>query len=141
MGPETTIFQDLTPMSPRSSPRKTTAADYPSEIFDFFTLRNMWWGYYEWGAEHEHGPGRFVGTEDNWSFGYSMDDERRAGQIDPEILKRMEASYEPPTPDEYDMPKEAYVPWLGKKVGHPEGYGIYFQDRWEDALAVDPPFI
>jgi len=33
--------------------------------------------------------------------------ERRAGQIDPEILKRMEASYEPPTPDEYDEIIEA----------------------------------
>jgi hypothetical protein len=27
-------------------------------------------GYYEWGGK------RFVGTEDNWSFGYSMADER-----------------------------------------------------------------
>lgn len=27
---------------------------------------------------------------------------RRAGQIPPEVLYRMEASYEPPTPDEYD---------------------------------------
>jgi len=30
----------------------------------------MWWGYYEWGGK------RFVGTEDNWSFGYSMADPR-----------------------------------------------------------------
>ena len=44
---------------------ETTAADYPPEIFDFFTLRNMWWGYYEWGKDHEHGPDRYVGTEDN----------------------------------------------------------------------------
>ena len=28
--------------------------------------------------------------------------ERRAGQIDPEVLRRIEASYQPPTPDEYD---------------------------------------
>lgn len=30
--------------------------DYTSEVKDFFTLRTMWWGYYEWGGE------RFVGT-------------------------------------------------------------------------------
>ena len=40
------------------------------------TRRSTEWGYYEWGAEHEHGGNRFIGTEDNWSFGYSMDDER-----------------------------------------------------------------
>jgi hypothetical protein len=26
-------------------------------------------------------------------------------------------------------------------VEHPEGFGIYFQERWDDALAADPPFI
>src|SRR5699024_3210552 len=41
----------------------------------------------------------------------------------------------------YDLPKSAYVPWLGKKVQHPEKYGIYFQQRWDEALKVDPPFI
>ena len=41
----------------------------------------------------------------------------------------------------YDMPDSAYVPWLGKKVANPEGYGIYFQDRWDEALAVDPELI
>lgn len=30
--------------------------DYTSEVKNFFTLRTMWWGYYEWGGE------RFVGT-------------------------------------------------------------------------------
>ena len=33
------------------------------------------------------------------------------------------------------------MPWLGRTVSHPEGYGIYFQDRWDEALAVDPDFI
>ena len=37
---------------------------------NFFTLRTMWWGYYEWAN------GRFIGTEDNWSFGYNMADPR-----------------------------------------------------------------
>ena len=40
--------------------------DYTNEVKDFFTLRNMWWGYYKWAGE------RYIGTEDNWSFGYSM---------------------------------------------------------------------
>ena len=40
--------------------------DYTKEVKDFFTLRNMWWGYYEWAGK------RFVGTEDNWSFGYDL---------------------------------------------------------------------
>ena len=38
--------------------------DYTNEVKEFFTLRNMWWGYYEWAGK------RYIGTEDNWSFGY-----------------------------------------------------------------------
>ncbi len=30
---------------------------------------------------------------------------------------------------------------LGKTVEHPEGYGIYFQERWEEALKGDPQFL
>ena len=146
------------------------ASDYPPEIFEFFTLRNMWWGYYEWGAEHEHGGNRFIGTEDNWSFGYSMDDERIGCMTPVELASKHGGKVEEcavtpaqhsigfrnspmgvgkswtkeagePELNEYDLPAEAYVPWLGKTVQNPSGYGIYFQDRWEDALAVDPPFI
>ena len=47
---------------------KVSIDDYPREIFDFFTLRNMWWGFYK---EHDV---RYIGTEDYWSFGYSMGD-------------------------------------------------------------------
>jgi hypothetical protein len=39
------------------------------------------------------------------------------------------------------MPDSAYVPWLGKTVKNPEGYGIYFQERWDDALAANPQFL
>ena len=138
---------------------ETTAADYPPEIFDFFTLRNMWWGYYEWGKDHEHGPDRYVGTEDNWSFGYSMDDERVASMTPTELASKhagkveecavtpaqhpfgfkgahigvgkswTKGNGEPPL-NEYDVPS-----------GNLSAYGLYFQERWEDALAVDPPFI
>ena len=46
--------------------------DYTKEVKSFFTLRTMWWGYYEWAGK------RFVGTEDNWSFGLDMGDKRVA---------------------------------------------------------------
>lgn len=149
---------------------ETTAADYPPEIFDFFTLRNMWWGYYEWGKDHEHGPDRYVGTEDNWSFGYSMDDERVGAMTPSELASKHDGKVEEcavtpaqhslgfkgahmgvgkswtrangePALDEQDMPVEAYVPLLGKTVKNPTAYGLYFQERWEDALAANPPFI
>ena len=33
------------------------------------------------------------------------------------------------------------MPWLGRKVEHPEGYGIYFQQRWDEAIQGDPEFL
>ena len=134
------------------------AGSYPKEIYDFFTLRNMWWGYYEWGGH------RYVGTEDNWSFGYEMNDERVAAMQPRDLASRHQGRLEEmavtpaqhpisitgkswrretkePALNQYDMPDSAYVPWLGKTVAHPEGYGIYFQDRWNEALSVDPDFI
>ena len=131
---------------------------YPQEIRDFFTLRNMWWGYYEWGGH------RYVGTEDNWSFGYEMNDGRVAAMNPADLASRHNGrleqmavtpaqhpvsitgkswrreTKEPPL-NQYDLPDSAYVPWLGQKVANPEGYGIYFQDRWDEALSVDPDFI
>jgi hypothetical protein len=132
--------------------------DYTKDVKNFFTLRNMWWGYYEWAGE------RFVGTEDNWSFGYDLGD-GKVKAMDPMNLvslhlgKKEEAAVTPaqhpsslvgkswtrendePPLNEYDLPVSAYVPWLGKTVENPEGYGIYFQDRWNEALKADPPFI
>jgi hypothetical protein len=46
-----------------------------------------------------------------------------------------------PKLNEYDLPDSAYVPWLGKTVKNPEGYGIYFQERWDEALAANPEFL
>ncbi len=131
---------------------------YPPEILGFFTLRNMWWGYYEWGGH------RYVGTEDNWSFGYQMNDDRVAAMTPADLASRHHGRLEEmavtpaqhplsiigkswrrkshePLLNQYDLPDSAYVPWLGRTVAHPEGYGIYFQDRWDDALAADPDFI
>src|SRR5690606_35621707 len=46
-----------------------------------------------------------------------------------------------PELNEYDLPVPTHVPWLGKTVEHPEGYGIYFQERWDEALQADPQFL
>jgi hypothetical protein len=134
-------------------------SDYPPEIFDFFTLRNMWWGYYEWGEDHEHSAKRYVGTEDNWSFGYSMDDERIKSMTPFELASKHEGKVEEcaVTPAQHPLGMRGVKMGVGKswsrKDGEPplneydlpatgsSGEGIYFQERWEDALAADPPFI
>jgi hypothetical protein len=137
--------------------------DYTSEVKEFFTLRNMWWGYWKWAGE------RYVGTEDNWSFGYSMADPKVKAMPPEELLslhrgKREEAAVTPaqhpatmtdemgvgkswsraagePKLNEYDLPEPTYVPWLDKVVENPEGYGIYFQERWDEAIDSNPEFL
>lgn len=132
--------------------------DYPQEVRDFFTLRNFWWGYEIWA----HKPN--FGRNDSWFFGYELNDDKvakrtplqRAG-LHNGVVEQMTVTPAQhsvnmtgkswrieggePLLNEYDMPDSAYVPWLGKTVADPSGYGIYFQDRWEEALEVDPPFI
>ena len=138
---------------------EASASDYPPEIFDFFTLRNMWWGYYEWGEDNDQKPRRFVGTEDNWSFGYSMDDERLKSMAPAELASKHEGEPEEfaVTPAQHPLGMRGVHMGVGKswsrETGEPalneydmpvdgsSGKGIYFQERWEDALAVDPPFI
>ena len=131
---------------------------YSKEIKNFFTLRTMWWGYHDWAGK------RFVGTEDNWSFGLDLGD-AKVRAMNPDDLvsrhngKKEEAAVTPgqhpsslvgkswsresgePALNEYDLPNPTLVPWLGKTVEHPEGYGIYFQQRWDEALKSDPPFL
>jgi len=132
--------------------------DYTKEVKGFFTLRTMWWGYYEWAGK------RFVGTEDNWSFGLDMGDKRVAAMTPDKLVSRHngrkeEAAVTPaqhpssltgkswtrehgePPLNEFDLPEPTFVPWLGRKVEHPEGYGIYFQQRWEEALQANPQFL
>lgn len=132
--------------------------DYSQEVKDFFTLRSMWWGYYEWAGK------RFVGTEDNWSFGLDMGDPR-VSSLKPEDRislhkgKREEAAVTPgqhpssligksftpekgePELNDQDLPVRTFVPWLGRSVEHPENYGIYFQQRFDEALKGDPQFL
>jgi len=138
--------------------------DYTQEVKKFFTPRTMWWGYYQWDGK------RFIGTDDNWSFGYSMADPKVKALKPEELLsthngKREEAAVTPaqhpvtmtgenmgvgkswsrqtgePKLNVYDLPEPAYVPWLGKTVPNPEGYGIYFQERWDEAIAANPQFL
>jgi hypothetical protein len=131
---------------------------YTREVKQFFTLRTMWWGYYQWAGK------RFVGTEDNWSFGYDLGNDRVKAMRPEELAskhngRREEAAVTPaqhpssligkswtrekgePELDEHDLPLPTFVPWLGKVVEHPEGYGIYFQQRWDEALLGDPEFL
>ncbi|MBN2506531.1 MAG: hypothetical protein JXQ71_07545 [Verrucomicrobia bacterium] len=132
--------------------------DYTREVKAFFTLRTMWWGYYEWAGR------RFVGTEDNWSFGLDLGDARVRALAPEQLLsthqgRREQAAVTPaqhpsslvgkcwtrehgePELNEYDLPVPTRVPWLGETVEHPEGYGIYFQQRWDEALAANPQFL
>ena len=132
--------------------------DYTKAVKSFFTLRAMWWGGYEWAQK------RFIGTEDNWSFGYSLDDGRIKAMTPDELISRHngvkeEAAVTPgqhpasmvgkswtreggePALNEFDLPEPTFVPWLGRTVDHPEGYGIYFQQRWDEAIKGDPQFL
>ena len=139
--------------------------DYTADVKNFFTLRTMWWGYYEWAGK------RFVGTEDNWSFGYNLADQNVKKMSPKELLSTHKGQQEQfavtaaqhpvslslddpigvgkswsrkskqPMLNEYDLPEPTYVPWLGDTVEHPEGYGIYFQERWDEAVEADPAFI
>ena len=132
--------------------------DYTAEVKDFFTMRNMWWGYYEWFGE------RYIGTEDNWCFGYQMNSPT-IGAMKPwqrasthnGVLEEMAVTpaqhsssmtgkcWRPwigePELNDRDLPVRTYVPWLGKSVENPQIYGIYYQERWDEALEVDPDFI
>ena len=123
--------------------------DYSQEVREFFTLRNMWWGYYKWAGE------RYVGGEDKWSFGYELNDGNVAALSPEELCSRHQGRLEEmavtpaqhpisivgkswrretgePELDEYDMPAGS---------GVPTAHGLYFQDRWDEALQVDPDFI
>lgn len=130
--------------------------DYPSYLTDFFTFRNMWWGYDYWYGK------KYVGTEDNWSFGLDMQNltSRSAQSLTALHNGRYEEYAVTPAQhpaslvgkcwtktdgepelDEYDLPVSMYVDDAGKEVDDPEAYGIYFQDRWDEALSVSPDFI
>ena len=138
--------------------------NYTNEVKEFFTLRNMWWGYYEWGGK------RFIGTEGNWSFGYSLADERIKNMSPEELIakhngkleqaavtpaqhpvtmtehpmgvgKSWTRRYGEPELNEYDMPEVGYIPYLNQFKLNPVLYGAYFQESWDYALKGDPEFL
>ena len=132
--------------------------DYSDDVKQFFTLRGMWWGYYKWAGE------RYVGTEDRWSFGYELNDKNVAALTPEELCSKHQGRMEEmavtpaqhpisitgkswrretlePRLDDCDMPLRTFVPWIGEERDNPTQYGIYFQDRWVEALQVDPDFI
>ena len=138
--------------------------DYTNEVKEFFTLRNMWWGYYEWGGK------RFIGTEGNWSFGYSLADERIKKMSPEELIakhngkleqaavtpaqhpvtmteypmgvgKSWTRKYGEPELNDYDMPEVGYIPYLNEFKLNPVLYGAYFQESWDYALKGDPEFL
>lgn len=149
------------PDHPRhGDPKYTTEfyEDYPQEVKDFFTLRMMWWGYWNWRGE------RFIGVEGNWCFGYDLTNPNVAAmdpmdlvapwQGEPEqaavtaaqhpmsyVGKSWSRANGQPDLDVTDMPIEAYVPWLDEVVDDPVAHGIYFQERWDEAIAADPRMI
>ena len=132
--------------------------DYSEEVKQFFTLRNMWWGYKNWAGAP------YVGGEDKWSFGYELNDKNVAALKPEELCSKHQGRLEEmavtpaqhpisitgkswrretlePALDEKDLPGRTFVPWLGEECDNPTQYGIYFQDRWDEALQVDPDFI
>ena len=132
--------------------------DYSDEVKQFFTLRNMWWGYHSWAGAP------YVGGEDKWSFGYELNDKKVAALKPEELCSKHQGRLEEmavtpaqhpisitgkswrretlePALDSKDMPGRTFVPWLGEERDNPTQYGIYFQDRWNEALQVDPDFI
>ena len=112
-------------------------ADYSDEVKRFFTLRNMWWGYYECACR------RYVGQEDSWSFGYDLH-EKNVKALAPEQLcsthqgRREEMAVTPaqhpisivgkswrretgePALDDHDMPSAAYCPTVASVVRRPK---------------------
>ena len=141
-----------------------TLTEYTNEVKNFFTLRTMWWGYYEWAGK------RYIGTEDNWGFGYRLAAERILQMKAGELLsthngKREQAAVTPaqhpvtmtknpmgvgkswtrrygePELNEYDMPEVGYIPYLDETKNNPVLYGAYFQESWDYALKGDPEFL
>lgn len=126
---------------------------YPQEVLDFFSVRNMWWGYWEWGGE------RFVGGEDNWSFGYSMGDKRvrdlgAKGRASRHGGRLEEYAV---TPAQHPISMQGEPVGIGKSwtladgepalddrdmpVNGATGKGLYFQERWNEAIEADPEFV
>ncbi len=152
------LYNDTPSVDANPNGGEKNMADYPQEVKDFFTLRGMWWGYWKWAGK------RYVGTEDHWSFGYDLGTKEVAALTPEELCAKHQGRMEEmavtpaqhavsaigkcwtrrdgePELNEYDMPSRSYIPYLGEEREDPVKYGAYFQERWDEALQVDPDFI
>ena len=152
------LYNDTPSVDANPGGGEKNMADYPQEIKDFFTLRGMWWGYWNWAGK------RYVGTEDHWSFGYDLGVKEVAALTPEELCAKHQGHMEEmavtpaqhavsaigkcwtrrdgePKLNEYDLPARSYIPYLGEERDEPVKYGAYFQERWDEALQVDPDFI
>lgn len=152
------LYNDTPSVDANPGGGEKNLADYSPEVKAFFTLRGMWWGYYEWAGR------RYVGTENHWSFGLDLGQKEVAALTPEELCARHEGRLEefPVTPaqhpisiigkswtrkdgepklDDRDMPLPSFVPATGEVKDNPTQYGIYFQERWDEALQADPDFI
>ena len=121
--------------------------DYSNEVKEFFTLRNMWWGYHSWAGAP------YVGGEDKWSFGYELNDKNVAALKPEELCSKHQGRLEEMAVTPAQHPISITGKCWRRETGEPElddhdmpvgggtQYGIYFQDRWDEALQVDPDFI
>lgn len=133
-------------------------AIYGEDFLNFFTLRNMWWGY-GYDFERSEQP---LGKDGYWFFGYDMHDkaarnlgiERRVGTKDgrKEMMAVTPAQHSStmvgktwtiaagePSLNQYDLPNKKLI--NRKLQANPEKLGLYFQERWDEALSVDPDMI
>lgn len=129
---------------------------YNQQVLDFFTPRHMWWGYRFSNDKY------YVGSEDHWSFGYDMHDTRVSSLTPLERCSTHKGHLEQmcvtpaqhastmvgkcwtvkggePTLDVHDLPTRIFKD--RKWVYDPQKLGIYFGERWTEALSVDPEFI
>ncbi len=144
--------------------------NYGEDVINFFTMRHMWWGYYYWPLDSVDKNDVYVGGEDKWTFGYDMHDLRintwdgafRAsyhnGEIEQmsvtpaqhavnmigkswKVRKGQTSSKTDYSLNEYDLPKRKYDASTKTWMVHPEDYGLYFGERWNETLAADPKII
>ncbi|MCM1021223.1 MAG: hypothetical protein NC343_03195 [Muribaculum sp.] len=143
---------------PENDDPERTDAIYGEDFLNFFTLRNMWWGY---NYDFDRGE-TALGVDGNWFFGYEMHDaglrnkgvEKRVGRMNGRnemmavtpaqhantmVGKSWTIASGEPGLNQYDMPTSKIINRRVRK--NPENYGLYFQERWDEALSIDPDMI
>ncbi len=133
-------------------------AIYGDDFLNFFTLRNMWWGRgYDFDRSEQP-----LGKDGYWFFGYDMHDksvqnlniDKRIGKKNgrKEMMAVTPAQHSStmvgktwtlqggePSLNQYDMPNKKLI--NRKLQANPERFGLYFQERWDEALSIDPDMV